>query len=188
MIIYTDIVSGDEIVADTFKLVPNKQFDVLWECDCRKYLKRGNEDFQLEGANPSAEEGGDDEGGDGEAVMVHDIEDQFRLQWLKVEDGAKPSKESYKEHIKSYIKKLHKNAVPALREGKTTEEADEAEKEWKKKIAGAMKMILANWDNYDVLMGQSMDGDAMHVLIDFREDGVTPYATVWADGLKPIKV
>lgn len=69
-----------------------------------------------------------------------------------------------------------------------------------------MKKILANWDNYDVLMGQSMDGDAMyvpisclfpcnlkltvsrHVLIDFREDGVTPYATVWADGLKEIKV
>lgn len=27
-----------------------------------------------------------------------------------------------------------------------------------------------------------------HVLIDFREDGVTPYATVWADGLKEVKV
>jgi hypothetical protein len=33
-----------------------------------------------------------------------------------------------------------------------------------------------------------MNGDAMHVLIDFREDGVTPFATVWADGLKEIKV
>lgn len=27
-----------------------------------------------------------------------------------------------------------------------------------------------------------------HVLIDFREDGTTPYATVWADGLKEMKV
>jgi hypothetical protein len=26
-----------------------------------------------------------------------------------------------------------------------------------------MKKILANWDNYDVLMGQSTDGDAMYV-------------------------
>lgn len=99
---YQDIVSGDEIVADTFNLVPNKDFDILWECDCRKYLKRANEDFQLEGANPSAEDA-EDEGGEGEATMVHDIEDQFRLVWLKVEDGAKPSKESYKAHIKCML-------------------------------------------------------------------------------------
>ncbi|KAJ5458737.1 Translationally controlled tumor protein [Penicillium sp. IBT 31633x] len=185
MLIYTDIVSGDEIVADTFNLVPNKDFDILWECDCRKYLKRANEDFQLEGANPSAEDGADDEGGEGESTMVHDIEDQFRLVWLKTEEGQKPSKESYKSHLKSYLKKLHKNAAP-----KFAQAADpaKAEAEWKTKAAGAMKKILSNWDNYDVLMGQSMDGDAMHVLIDFRDDGVTPFATVWADGLKEMKV
>ncbi|CAI7630979.1 unnamed protein product [Penicillium glandicola] len=186
MIIYTDIVSGDEIVADTFDLVPNKDFDILWECDCRKYLKRANEDFQLEGANPSAEDA-EEEGGEGEATMVHDIEDQFRLVWLKIEDGAKPSKESYKAHIKSYLKKLHKNASPKF-VATETKTAKQVEDEWKAKAAGAMKKILANWDNYDVLMGQSTDGEAMHVLIDFREDGVTPYATVWADGLKAIKV
>ncbi|KAJ5157968.1 uncharacterized protein N7500_007619 [Penicillium coprophilum] len=184
MIIYTDIVSGDEIVADTFNLVPNKDFDVLWECDCRKYLKRANEDFQLEGANPSAEDA-EEEGGEGEATMVHDIEDQFRLVWLKAEDGAKPSKEDYKSHLKPYLKKLHQNAMPKFA---AAEKPADAEKEWKTKAAGAMKKILANWDNYDVMMGQSTDGAAMYVLIDFREDGVTPYATVWADGLKPIKV
>jgi hypothetical protein len=27
-----------------------------------------------------------------------------------------------------------------------------------------------------------------HVLIDFREDGVTPYATVWKHGFKEVKV
>jgi hypothetical protein len=27
-----------------------------------------------------------------------------------------------------------------------------------------------------------------YVLIDFREDGVTPYATVWKHGLKETKV
>jgi hypothetical protein len=36
---------------------------------------------------------------------------------------------------------------------------------WKKKAAGAMKMILANWDNYDVLMGQSTDGEAMYAFL-----------------------
>jgi hypothetical protein len=32
---------------------------------------------------------------------------------------------------------------------------DAAEKAWKTKAAGAMKKIISNWDNYDVLMGQS---------------------------------
>jgi hypothetical protein len=78
------------------------------------------------------------------------------------------------------MKKLSK----AFSEGKTEAEL----KAWQAKATGAMKKILANYDNYDLLMGESMNGDAMHVLIDFREDGVTPYATVWADGLKEIKV
>jgi hypothetical protein len=33
--------------------------------------------------------------------MVHDIEDQFRLVWLKQEEGMKPSKDAFKSHLKS---------------------------------------------------------------------------------------
>ena len=60
----------------------------------------------------------------------------------------------------AYLKKLHKNASAKFAEDSNPAEA---EKVWKTKAAGAMKKILANWDNYDVLMGQSMDGDAMYV-------------------------
>ncbi|KAJ5241603.1 Translationally-controlled tumor protein [Penicillium citrinum] len=180
MIIYEDIISGDEILSDTFKITPAKDCPILWETDCRKYLKKGNEDFQLEGANPSAEEA-EEAGGEGEAVMVHDIEDQFRLVWLKPEEGLKPSKDAFKAHLKSYVKKvlkkLEENGAPA-----------EAIAEFKSGAPTALKKITANYDNYDVLMGQSMDGDAMHVLIDFREDGVTPFATVWKHGFKEVKV
>jgi hypothetical protein len=62
----------------------------------------------------------------------------------------------------AYLKKIHKNAAPKFA---AAQDPEAAEKEWKTKAAGAMKMILANWDNYDVLMGQSMDGDAMYVAI-----------------------
>lgn len=95
-----DILSGDELFSDTFNI---KEVDgVLWEADCRKYLK-GAETFQLEGANPSATGEDADEGGDGEGErkMVYDIEDQFRLVWLKAEEGMKPSKEAFKAHLKS---------------------------------------------------------------------------------------
>ncbi|KAJ5676492.1 Translationally-controlled tumor protein [Penicillium sp. IBT 18751x] len=180
MIIYEDIISGDEILSDTFNIKPAADCPILWETDCRKYLKKANEDFTLEGANPSAEDG-EEEGGEGEAVMVHDIEDQFRLVWLKQEEGLKPSKDGFKSHLKTYLKKvmkkLEENGAPA-----------ESIAEFKAGAPAAMKKILANYDNYDVLMGQSMDGDAMHVLIDFREDGVTPYATVWKHGFKETKV
>jgi hypothetical protein len=113
--------------------------------------------------------------------MVHDIEDQFRLVWLKTEEGLKPSKDGFKSHLKTYLKKVMKkmeeNGVPK-----------ESIDEFKAGAPAAMKKILANYDNYDVMMGQSMDGDAMHVLIDFREDGVTPFATVWKHGFKETKV
>jgi hypothetical protein len=131
--------------------------------------------------------------------MVHDIEDQFRLVWLKPEEGLKPSKESYKSHLKgmltffsvtyrwlthtlftAYIKKLNKRVAE-------TKSEDEL-KAWQEKVKVAMKKLTSNYDNYDLLMGESMNGDAMYVLIDFREDGVTPYATVWADGLREEKV
>ncbi|KAF9887381.1 tRNA 2'-phosphotransferase [Aspergillus nanangensis] len=179
MIIYEDVISGDEVLSDTFNISTVDK--VLYETDCRKYMKKVGEDFELAGANPSAEDGGDDDGGEGEMVMVHDIEDQFRLVWLKSEEGLKPSKDAFKSHLKGYMKKVL---------GKMTENGASAEDiaEFKAGAPGAVKKILANYDNYDVLMGQSMDGDAMHVLIDFREDGVTPYATLWKHGLKEIKV
>ena len=76
----------------------------------------------------------------------------------------------------AYLKKLHKNAAPKFAKA---EKPEEAEKEWKAKAAGAMKMILANWDNYDVLMGQSTDGEAMYVpvLSPFLESKLTVLGT-----------
>jgi hypothetical protein len=33
--------------------------------------------------------------------------------------------------------------------------------DWKKQAAGALKYILKNYDNFDVMMGESMNGEAM---------------------------
>ncbi|KAH8699176.1 TCTP family protein [Talaromyces proteolyticus] len=178
MLIYKDIITGDEIISDTYNIIPDGP--VLWTADCRKYLK-GGENFELEGANPSAEGGDDEEGGDGEKVMVHDIEDQFRLVWLKDEEGMKPSKDNFKSHLKAYVKAVNNKL-------KEKGVAEDQIKEFQAGAAAAVKKILANYDNYDILMNQSMDPNGMHVLIDFREDGVTPFATVWKHGLEEMKV
>lgn len=170
---------------------------------------KGSENFELEGANPSAEGGDDDEGGEGTQVMVHDIEDQFRLVWLKTEEGMKPSKDAYKAHLKCtfdsffFIPRtaiIEKTSIDLLTDvsvayvkavnNKLKEKgaSEETIKEFQAGAAAAVKKILANYDNYDVLMNQSMDPNGMHVLIDFREDGVTPYAVVWKHGLEEMKV
>jgi len=176
MIIYRDITTDnkDEIISDTYKLI--EAGDGLWEVDC-KMITKGAENFVLEGANPSAEGDDADEGGEGgETQRVLDIEDQFRLN--KIE--GKPSKKGFQSEIKMYCKKV----LDKLKESGKTEEA----KAFQAAAPGAVKKILGNYDNYDLYMGESMEEGSMYVLVDFREDGVTPYATVWKYGLEEYKV
>lgn len=71
---------------------------------------------------------------------------------------------------------------------KLKETDPEKAKEFQASAQGAVKKILANYDNYDLYMGESMQEDSMYVLVDFREDGTTPYATVWKYGLEEYKV
>ncbi|CAG8108850.1 unnamed protein product [Penicillium salamii] len=180
MIIYTDAFTGDELVSDTFNLQVSKVSPILWECDVRKYSRPvgGGDDFQLEGANPSAEDVEESGGGETEMEMVHDIEDQFRLNWLK--DEFRPSKEAFKAGLKAYLKRLQKYLV--------TIQSEEEHAAWKAAAPGALKALSANYDNYDFMVGESHNPDGQYVLIDFREDGVTPYALIWKDGLKETKV
>ncbi|EHY56392.1 hypothetical protein HRR83_002527 [Exophiala dermatitidis] len=175
MIIYRDIITGDEIVSDATKIIDAG--NGLWEIDGRM-IKKGQENFVLEGANPSAEEedeGGADDGGDNQPVL--DLADQFRLQ--KMEGGM--SKKAYQSELKKYMKalteKLKEKGVP-----------EEDIKKFQSEAPAAAKKILANWDNYDIYQGESMAENGMYVLVDFREDGMTPYATVWKWGLEEYKV
>ncbi|KAI5287452.1 hypothetical protein KEM54_005991 [Ascosphaera aggregata] len=175
MIIYKDIFTDDEIISDTYKLI-EVPGGVLWEVDCKQYLK-GKTEFQLEGANPSAE-GDDEEGGEeGESKMVFDIEESFQLEKLE----SKPSKDEFKKSLKSYIGRINKK----LKEKGASQEEIQA---FQTNGTAAFKKIIANYDNYDVFFGSSFDPEGMWVLIDFREDGVTPYATFWRHGLKEEKV
>jgi hypothetical protein len=50
------------------------------------------------------------------------------------------------------------------------------------------KKIIGNFKDYEFLIGESMDPDGMVILLNYREDGVTPYVTVWKHGLTEMKV
>jgi hypothetical protein len=55
-------------------------------------------------------------------------------------------------YMKKVLKALQDKGAP-----------DETINEFKKGAPAAVNKILKNYDNYDVLMGESMDGDAMYV-------------------------
>ena len=59
-------------------------------------------------------------------------------------------------YVKNVLKKLQEKGAP-----------QETIDQFKSGAPNAVKKILANYDNYDVLMGQSTDGDAMYVFFFF---------------------
>ena len=73
---FQDLVSGDEIISDTWNLKDID--DVVYEVDCKKVTK-GAENVDI-GANPSAEE--QEEALDEGSKQVIDVVDAFRLNFL----------------------------------------------------------------------------------------------------------
>ncbi|KAF2461984.1 microtubule/calcium-binding protein [Lineolata rhizophorae] len=169
MIIYKDIITGDEIISDSYGL---KEIDgAVYEADCKK-ITIGGENIDI-GANPSAEEA--DEGVDESAQTVIDVVHSFRLNETSFD------KKSYLQHLKGYMK----NVKQKMQErGASADEVAEFEK-----VAQAYaKKIVANFKDYEFLIGESMDPDGMVILLNYREDGMTPFVTVWKHGLTEMKV
>jgi hypothetical protein len=169
MIIYTDIISGDEIISDSYDL---KEIDgVAYEADCAM-ITEGAVNVDI-GANASAEEG--EEALDDQEVKVNNIIHSFRLQQTQFD------KKGYLAYLKGYMKTV-KAKLQEL--GKSEEEIKEFE-------TGAQtfaKKIIGNFKDWEFYTGESMNPDAMVVLLNYREDGVTPYVVVWKHGLKEMKV
>jgi len=169
MIVYKDLITGDEIISDSYGL---KLIDgIVYEADCKK-ISVGGESFDV-GGNPSAEEG--EEALDDATQTVLDVAHSFRLQETSFD------KKNYLTHLKTYMKKVKE----ALKE----KGASDAEiSEFEKGASGFAKKIVANFKDYEFLIGESMDPDGMVILLNYREDGVTPYVTVWKHGLLEMKV
>ncbi|KAL9611069.1 MAG: hypothetical protein Q9167_004281 [Letrouitia subvulpina] len=179
MIIYKDVVSGDEIISDTYNLI--EKDDAVYEVDCRK-VTVGGDAFDI-GANPSSEEA--EEGVDDSSKQVIDVVHGFRLAFLGDEQSgtrAFGTKKDFQGQLKTYLKKV----VEKLKESG----ADEAKiKRIQTNIQSYYtKVIAPNFKDYDFYVGESMDPDGMVVLLNYREDGITPYVTIWKYGLKEEKV
>ncbi|KAH8590018.1 translationally controlled tumor protein [Bisporella sp. PMI_857] len=169
MIIYKDILTGDEIISDSYDL---KEVDgAVYEVDCAM-ITLGAVEVDT-GANASAEEA--EEGVEDGAVQVNNVVNSFRLTSTSFD------KKSYLSHLKTYMKKVQE----AMKE----KGADQAKiDEFQKGAQAYAKKIVAKFKDYDFYVGESMDPDGMVVLMNYREDGVTPFVTVWKHGLVEMKV
>ncbi|KAF5663672.1 hypothetical protein FHETE_7377 [Fusarium heterosporum] len=170
MLIYKDILNGDELISDSYDI---KEVDgVVYEADCAM-IEEGGVNVDI-GANASAEEAAEEM--DDNVVKVNNIVSSFRLQSTSFD------KKGYLAYLKGYMKavkaKLQETGAPA-----------DTITAFEKGAQGFVKnKILANFKDYEFYTGESMDPDGMVVLLNYREDGVTPYITVWKHGLTEMKV
>ncbi|CAB1347203.1 unnamed protein product [Coregonus sp. 'balchen'] len=166
MIIYKDIITGDEMFSDIYKIKESPN-GMLFEVEGKMVSRTENIDDSLLGANASAEV--QDDGCESSTVSGVDIVLNHKLQETSF------TKDSYKGYIKDYMK-----AIKAKLEENNPHRV-------KPFMAGAqeeIKKIMGNMKNYQFFTGESMNPDGMVGLLDFREDGITPFMTFFKDGLE----
>jgi len=151
MKVFKDVFSGDELFTDSYdvKLVDDVMYEVVG-----KHVTRTQEDIQLEGANASAEEF--DEGTESSSVSGIDLVIDNRL----TETGF-GSKKDYLTYLKDYMKKVQKYL-------EDNGQADQVEA-FKAGANKAVKELLGKYKDLSFYQGESMDPDAMVLIIDYRE-------------------
>ncbi|KAK1510529.1 translationally-controlled tumor protein, partial [Colletotrichum costaricense] len=170
MIIYKDIITGDEIISDSYDL---KDIDgIVFEADCAM-ITEGAVSVDT-GANASAEEA--DEGTEDAEIKVNNIVHSFRLQSTQFD------KKSFLGYLKGYMKTVK----TALQEKNAPAEKITAFEKGAQKYV--KETLLPNFKDFEFYTGESMNPDGMVVLLNYREDGVTPYIIVWQHGLEGMKV
>merc|ERR1712228_639205 len=171
MKIYEDVFSGDEMFSDTYpiKLVENCLYEITG-----KHISRTQDDVKLEGANASAEEA--EEGTDAASESGIDIVLNHRL----CETGF-GSKKDYTTYLKDYMKKV----VKYLEENDMKDQVDG----FKANITTVMKSLLGKYKDLQFYTGESMDPDAMILMLEYRDvDGEEkPILMAFKHGLREVK-
>ncbi|KAG5357166.1 Translationally-controlled tumor protein-like protein [Yarrowia sp. C11] len=167
MIIFKDVISNDEMCSDAFE--PKVVDNVVYEVDCAM-IQVADGDVDI-GANPSAEDA--EEGVDSDVQTVNNVVHSFRLQSTGFD------KKSYLTYLKGYMKSI-KNYL--------AEHKPEEVENFEKGAQAYAKKIVANFKDFDFYTGESMDPDGMVALLNYREDGTTPYLIFWKHGIKEEKI
>merc|ERR1712096_296373 len=169
MLVYQDIHTGEEMLSDSFP------FEMLHDGEIikvpAKYITVGGEDFQLEGANASAEGEDADEGGEAAGEQVIDLINAFKLEecWFE--------KREYTAYIKVFMKKCVQNL-----KAKNPDRVPH----FKEHIQPAIKEILGKFDNFRFFITESQNQEGNVALLDFDDEG-KPFFWFITAGMDAVK-
>ena len=159
MKLFTDVFSGDEMFSDAYKY---KEEGCTYEVDCKMISVKEGSDLPV-----------NDEDVDDQTITVNDVVYSFRLIETQFD------KKTYMTYIKGYMKKLQ-----AHLEANDPDRVDG----FKSEAQAYIKQILGQIKDLQFFIGESMDPDAMVAILNWREDGITPYITFFKDGMKVTKL
>ncbi|KAM8748709.1 translationally-controlled tumor protein homolog [Acanthopagrus schlegelii] len=166
MIIYKCIITQDEMFSDSFK-VKLTEDGMFYEVEGKCVTRTDKIDDSLLGANASAEEAS--EGCEDSSISGVDIILNHKLQETSFD------KKGYQTYIKGYFK-----AVKVYLE----EHHPDRVSEFMAGAPAALKKILGQIKDFQFYTGESMNPDGMVGLLNYREDGITPYMLFYKDGLE----
>eukprot|EP00918_Siedleckia_nematoides_P052341 GHVU01114420.1.p1 GENE.GHVU01114420.1~~GHVU01114420.1.p1 ORF type:complete len:171 (-),score=36.65 GHVU01114420.1:412-924(-) len=170
MIIFKDLISGDELFSDTYPIERIHDGAVL-KVKGKHVTQSLGVDDRLLGANPSAE-GGDEGEVDEASVSGIDVVIAHRL----IETNF--DKKSYQMYIKEYMK----NVKARLEEDK----AGEVPK-FMKGAAAFMKEMMGEFKEFQFFLGETMNPEGQVCLVKWEDDG-NPYLYFFKHGLEEEKV
>jgi len=171
MLLYKDLMTGDEVLTDTYKINTLAKGAVL-SVDGKFVALKDENDFDI-GANASAE-GEDNEELASDVRQVIDVVNNGRLKETSFD------KKTYMGAIKKYMTAI-----------KTHLEANKPDrvKDFQEGAQEFVKGVLGSFDDYCFYTGESEDLDnGMIILAKYDDTGLKPTFFFWADGLKEEKV
>mmetsp|Transcript_41 Transcript_41/g.100 ORF Transcript_41/g.100 Transcript_41/m.100 type:complete len:231 (+) Transcript_41:130-822(+) len=163
--LYKDIVSGDEMVSDSF---PSQLVDdVVLKVETKSIIKDA---LQVDTGANAAEEGGEDEGVDDQAERVNDVVDAFRLQSMGAFDkkGAMTWLKGYLKAIKEHLEKENPERSAVFQE---------KSQKWVKEF------LLKNIKDFEFYTGPSFDTEGAMGMMTYEGENPNPFLYLFKDGL-----
>ncbi|CAF1018041.1 unnamed protein product [Brachionus calyciflorus] len=142
MLVYKDIISGDELFSDSYPIVLKD--DLYYEVEGKNVSYSNDIDEALIGGNKATEPGEEDETVESSAVTGINVVINGKL----VETGF--DKASFKNWLKEYMKKLSE---------KVTEKNPDRLTKFKEGMQKFAVQVLKNFDEYRFYTGERMDPD-----------------------------
>lgn len=174
MIIFHDLLTGDEMFSDTFKY-EEVEDGLLYRVIGAHVSEKTTISDSMIGGNASAEGQGEDEAADG-AVVNRGI----NIALYHKLESAPMAKKDYKPTIKDYCGRL----VKKLKElGK-----DDEAKAFQKSASKFIPKLLSDYDSYETYMVSSYDVNAQLPLLKWEDNETVPVMFFFKAGLVGEKV